>query len=180
LTRHRVVASARIAAGPARVYAILADYRHGHRHILPRRFSDVTIERGGFGAGTIIRFRLRVAGRWQTCRAAITEPDPGRVLAETNLDGRLAVTTFTVAAASGDESSMVTIATDLPTRTGMLGAIERFLTTRTLRPLYRDELRRLAVFAESQAAPVSATSSVKRNAAPSPSSLGRIELGRRW
>ena len=146
MTRHRVTASARIAAAPRRVYDVLADYRHGHRHILPKRFSDLTVERGGFGAGTIIRFRLRVGGRRQTFRAAITEPDPGRVLAETNLEGKVAVTTFTVAAEGAGEMSNVTIATELPVRSGMLGAIERFLTTKALQPLYREELRRLAAF----------------------------------
>ena len=146
MTRHRVTASARIAAAPRRVYDVLADYQHGHRHILPTRFSDLTVERGGFGAGTIIRFRLRVGGRRQTFRAAVTEPDPGRVLAETNLEGKVAVTTFTVASAGAGEISNVTIETELPVRGGMLGAIERFLATRALQPLYREELRRLAAF----------------------------------
>ena len=54
MTWHRITASARIPAAPKRVYDILADYREGHRCILPKRFSDVTVERGGFGAGTII------------------------------------------------------------------------------------------------------------------------------
>jgi hypothetical protein len=146
LTHHRVTASARIAAAPARVYEVLADYRQGHRHILPKRFSDLTVERGGFGAGTIIRFRLRLGGGRQTFRAAITEPDPGRVLAETNLEGRVAVTTFTVTAEGAGEMSHVTIATELPVRSGMLGAIERFLTTQALQPLYREQLQRLAAF----------------------------------
>ena len=47
MTRHRVTASARIAAAPTRVYEVLADYRQRHRHILPKRFSDLTVERGG-------------------------------------------------------------------------------------------------------------------------------------
>ena len=146
MIRHRVTASARIAAAPKRIYEVLADYRHGHRQILPTRFSDLTVERGGFGAGTIIRFRLRVGGRRQTFRAAVTEPDPGRVLAETNLEGKVAVTTFTVTSEGAGEMSNVTIATEPPVRSGMLGAIERFLTTKALRPLYREELRRLAAF----------------------------------
>lgn len=146
MTPHRVAASARIPAAPARVYQVLADYQHGHREILPDRFSDLTVERGGVGAGTIIRFRLRLGGRVQTFRAAITEPDPGRVLAETNLEGKVAVTTFTVTAneEGQGESSTVTIATELPVRPGMLGALERFFTTKALQPLYREELRRLA------------------------------------
>jgi hypothetical protein len=146
LTRHRVTASACIPAAPRRVYNVLADYRNAHRHILPPRFSDLTVERGGFGAGTIIRFRLRVAGRRQTYRVAVTEPEPGRILAETNLEGKVAVTTFTVTPDGPGEMSKVTIATELPVRSGLLGAIERFLTTKMLQPLYREELRRLAAF----------------------------------
>ena len=58
----------------------------------------------------------------------------------------MAVTTFTVVAEGAGEMSSVTIATELPVRSGILGAIERFLTTIALQPLYREELRRLAAF----------------------------------
>ena len=146
MASHRITASARIAAAPKRVYDLIADYRQGHPRILPRQFSDLTVERGGFGAGTIIRFKMRIAGRTQTFRAAITEPDPGRVLVETDLDSNLAVTTFTVTPADAGQSSDVSIATDLPVRTGPLGLVERLVTTRVLQPLYKEELRRLATF----------------------------------
>ena len=146
MAHHRIIASARIAAAPKRVYDVIADYRQGHPHILPKRFSGLTVERGGFGAGTIIRFRMRVAGRTQTFRAAITEPDPGRVLVETNLEGKLAATTFTVTPADAGRTSDVNIATDLPVRAGIPGIVERFVTTRMLQPLYEEELRRLAAF----------------------------------
>ena len=46
------------------------------------------------------RFLVRAAGRTKVLRAAITEPDPGRVLVETNLEGPLAITRFTVTAAT--------------------------------------------------------------------------------
>lgn len=151
MTPHRVTASARIAAAPALVYNVLADYRHGRRQILPKRFSDLTIERGGCGAGTIIRFRLRVGGRTRTFRVAVTEPDPGRVLAETNLEGKVAVTTFTVSPEPPGGMSHVTIATVLPVRGGMPGVIERLLASIVLQPLYREELRRLAAFVSSPA-----------------------------
>jgi polyketide cyclase/dehydrase/lipid transport protein len=152
LTRHRITVSAPIAAAPKQVYKVLADYRDGHRHILPRRFSDLTVERGGFGAGTIIRFRVRVGGRRHTFRAAVSEPEPGRVLVEANLDGKVAVTTFTVAAEGADDTSTVTIATEQGVRSGLLGVIERFITTRELEALYREELRKLAAFVSGSAA----------------------------
>ena len=39
-----------------------------------------------------------------------------------------------------EEGSVVTIATELRRRPGLLGAIERFFTTRTLRAMYGQEL----------------------------------------
>ena len=60
---HLVTAAACIDAAPERVYAIIADYHRGHAGILPHEFSGLSVERGGVGAGTIIRFRMRVMGR---------------------------------------------------------------------------------------------------------------------
>jgi hypothetical protein len=149
---YRVAATAHINAAPERVYAIIADYRSGHPRILPDAFSGLTVERGGKGAGTIIRFQMRVLGRTQTFRAAITEPEPGQVLVETYLDSNGAITTFTVNRRADQGASDVTISTELPVRTGLLGAIERFLTTRYLRPLYLRELGLLAKCVEEKSA----------------------------
>jgi len=44
------------------------------------------VEEGGIGAGTVIRFQMRILGRLRTFHAAITEPEPGGVLVETDLD----------------------------------------------------------------------------------------------
>ena len=145
--RHLVTAVASISAAPERVYAIIADYRTGHPRIVPDAFSDMTVERGGVGEGTIIRFRMRVFGRTQAFRAAVSEPEPGRILVETDLDSNGAITTFTVNAGPAAGTSEVTITTELPVRSGPLGAIERFFTTRFLRPLYIKELALLAACA---------------------------------
>ena len=142
-----VTAAASIDAAPERVYGILADYRIGHPSILPDQFSDLRVERGGVGEGTIISFRMRVMGRIQKFRAAITEPEPGRKLVETGLDPNAVVTTFTVAPGPNPAQSEVTISTSLPVRTGLLGAIERFLAARYLRPIYSRELELLAAAA---------------------------------
>ena len=78
------------------MYRILADYRDGHPRILPRPpFVDLEVERGGVGAGTIIRFRMKSFGRIRNVRAEIAEPEPGRILLETDLDTE-AVTRFVV------------------------------------------------------------------------------------
>jgi len=93
---HRVSETAIIDAPAEHVYAIIADYRDGHPRILPRPpFHDYEVEEGGQGAGTIVRFKMTAMGRTQAFRAAITEPEPGRVLVETYFDSQT-VTTFTV------------------------------------------------------------------------------------
>jgi hypothetical protein len=147
-TTHLVTAEDHVKAPPERVYAVIADYRNGHPRILPDVFSGMTVEQGGTGAGTIIRFHMRVFGRTRTFRAAITEP--GRVLVETDLDNSGAIRTFTVNRCADQETSTVTISTELPVRTGVLGAIERFLSTRYLRPIYVRELELLAARASGE------------------------------
>jgi hypothetical protein len=142
--KHIVSASATIPARRERVYSLIADYQDGHPRILPKQFTSLVIEQGGVGAGTIIRFQMRVFGRMQTFRAAITEPDPGRVLVETDLDANGAVTTFTVNPGSAPADSHVTISTELRVRSGFLGKIEKTLSTLLLRPTYVQELENLA------------------------------------
>jgi hypothetical protein len=142
--RHIVSTSAIIPARRERVYSLIANYNHGHPRILPSQFSNLIVEQGGIGAGTIIRFEMSFFGRKQPFRAAITEPEPGRVLVESYLDNNGAVTTFTIDPGSAPADSRVTISTELPVRAGFLGRIERALTTLLLRPIYVKELENLA------------------------------------
>lgn len=142
--KHRVSASAVIPARRERVYSLIANYRDGHPRILPKQFSNLVVEQGGIGSGTVIRFEMSILGKKQTFRAAITEPEPGRVLVETDLHGNGAITTFTVDPATAPADSHVTISTELPVRTGVLGHVERILTTWLLRPIYVKELENLA------------------------------------
>jgi uncharacterized protein YndB with AHSA1/START domain len=145
---YSVTATTIIEAPVEMVYAIIADYRDGHPHILPKQyFTALEVEEGGVGAGTRIRFQMRVLGRRQTFHAAITEPEPGRVLVETNLDGG-AVTTFEVRPVENRWRCRVTITTELQTRGGLLGRTERRLTRLLLRRIYAQELALLAAFAE--------------------------------
>src|SRR5438067_1767432 len=106
--KHVITATAVVPAQPSRVYAVIADYHNGHPHILPKQFSEMVVEKGGVGRGTIIRFQMSVFGRKQTFRAAISEPEPGRVLAETDLDNNGAVTTFVVDPDPGSTTKVVT------------------------------------------------------------------------
>ena len=142
--KHFVSASAIIPARRERVYSLLTNYRDGHPRILPKRFSGLVVEEGGIGSGTVIRFQMTLLGKTQNFRAAITEPEPGRVLAETYLDPAGTITTFTVDAGTAPADSSVTISTELPVRSGIQGSIEKVFATLLLRPIYRRELENLA------------------------------------
>jgi hypothetical protein len=142
--KHLITASAVIPARRERVYALIANYHDGHPRIVPKQFSGLVVEQGGTGAGTVIRFQMSTFGRKQTFRAAVTEPEPGRVLVETDLDANGAVTTFTVDQGPAPADSRVTISTELKVRSGFLGMIEKSLSTLLLRPMYVRELENLA------------------------------------
>lgn len=150
MSRFRISAEGLVNA-PARVaYAVIADYREGHPRIMPRPpFVSLDVEEGGTGAGTIIRCQLKVLGRMRTFRAEISEPDPGRVLVETHLDSET-VSTFTVEPV-GDRARVV-IATEVPSRGGPLGWLERFLVKRALEPVYVREIELLCEVAAQEAA----------------------------
>jgi hypothetical protein len=125
------------------VYDLLADYRVGHPSILPRKyFTRLEVEQGGAGAGTVIRVTMRVLGSSHTFRAAVTEPEPGRVLVETDLATGL-VTTFTVEP-KGPAECELTFTTTLPQRPGVQGVVERFVSRRLLPKVYREELALVA------------------------------------
>ena len=143
---YRVEASADVHAPADRVYTIIADFRQHHSKITPPKyFGPVTIEQGGIGAGTIIRFPMTVLGRTVDCRSIITEPEPGRVLVETETNTKT-VTTFTVGAA-GNGSSHVTISSHFTRIDGLLGAVERWITQRVIPGVYAEELRLLEKYA---------------------------------
>jgi uncharacterized protein YndB with AHSA1/START domain len=151
MPQHTISAAALIPAPPQQVYAIIADYRDGHPHILPKpHFVSLTVEQGGVGAGTVIRFQMRLLGRLQNFRATITEPEPGRVLVETDMQTG-AVTTFTVEPRADAQQAAVTITTTTSVREGLLGRLEAWLTTRLLRPIYVRELAQLADVAAQRA-----------------------------
>ena len=142
----RVRAERSMAAPPERVYRCIADYRAHHPRFLPPAFSNFRVEQGGVGAGTEIRFQLRAGGRTLQYHGHVTEPEPGRVLAEAYDDG--GVTTFTVTPEGS--GSRVRIETTAEAR-GVQGWFTRLLAPRLLRPLFTDELARLDRYTETQA-----------------------------
>lgn len=140
-------AEAPVGAPADRVYRYLSDYRNHHPNFLPPAFSDLHVEEGGLGAGTVFGARLTRAGRSRAFRMRVTEPDPGRVLVESDLSSSL-VTTFTVT--PDGENSRVKIETHWQGAGGIGGFFERLFAPRVLRRLYIDELGRLDRYARSQ------------------------------
>lgn len=138
----RVKASAIIPAPAPTVYGIIADYRRSHASILPPRyFSDLQVEEGGQGAGTRIRFTVHAYGSRQIHRARVTEPEPGRVLVETDEDTGTP-TRFVVEPLEAGKSR-VTFETEYRAR-GLRGWIEALLVPSYLRKVYAAELQLLA------------------------------------
>jgi hypothetical protein len=135
-----LTAKKRLNAPPHRVYDTIANYRTGHPRILPKEFSGLIVEQGGVGDGTVIRYEITVYGRTTTIRAEITEPEPGRVLMERNIEGNDACSTFLIEPGATASESIATIYTEMSVRHGLAGTIEGFLIRRVLTRLFEEEL----------------------------------------
>lgn len=144
MSEYEVSSSGLVHAPAARVYEVLADYRQHHPRIVPPEyFRRLEVLEGGVGTGTRTRVEMRVLGVTQMFEQVISEPEPGHLLMESNSNG--STTTFRVEDRGGG-TTQVTIATRLAGRSGIGGAVERFVTTRMLRRIYRKEIRQLAVY----------------------------------
>jgi hypothetical protein len=146
MARIHAEASAVINAPPEEVYGIIADYRNGHPHILPEEnFKDLKVVEGGRGEGTIITFRTITGRVDRAYRMVVSEPEPGRVLKESDTSSSV-VTTFTVTPADGGSRSRVQIITEWDSAGGLRGLAERTFAPRMLQPVYEKELKKLAEF----------------------------------
>jgi hypothetical protein len=144
-----VSAEGPVGAPADEVYRYIADMREHHPRFLPPAFSGFEVESGGVGAGTITRFKLTAGGRTRSYRTEVAEPEPGRVLTESDT-GSSSVTTFTVT--PDGATSRVRIATSWQGASGIGGFFERTFAPRVLRSLYADELRRLDAYARERRA----------------------------
>jgi hypothetical protein len=143
-----LVSAERTVDAPAdAVYGYIADMREHHPQFLPSAFSDFQVESGGVGEGTITRFTVTAGGRTRQYRMKVAEPEPGRVLTESDT-GSSAVTTFTVTPQGG--RSLVTISTTWEGAGGIGGFFEHLFAPRVMRGIYMDELERLDSYARAQ------------------------------
>jgi len=142
----RVNAERLIDAPADVVYGCLADMEQ-HRHFLPPAFSDFRVEEGGHGAGSLTRFKVTAGRRTREYRMRVEEPEPGRVLTESD-QGSSLVTTFTVDPEG--ERARVRISTTWEGAGGVGGVFERLFAPRVMRGIYADELERLNDYARAR------------------------------
>jgi Polyketide cyclase / dehydrase and lipid transport len=146
MTDLHVAAERHIGAPADHVYRLIADVRTHHQRFLPPAFSDFRVEQGGVGAGTVHSFKLTAGGRTRSYRMRVAEPEPGRVLTESDQLSS-AVTTFTVT--PQEAGCRVRIETRWRGARGVGGFFERLFAPRVLRRIYADELDRLDRYARS-------------------------------
>jgi uncharacterized protein YndB with AHSA1/START domain len=144
-----VVAEGTVGAPAERVYALIADCQQHHPKFVPPSFEDFKVEEGGVGAGTIFSFTSHAARRTRHFRMRVDEPEPGRVLTETDL-GSSMVTTWTLTPQGGQ--TVVKIETRWNGAGGIKGFFEGLFAPPAMRRIYADELRRLDQYARQQVA----------------------------
>ncbi len=152
----KVKAAAVLNAQSEDVYATIADYRKGHPSILPKEsLYDLQVEEGGYGAGTIIRFKARVLGVEQSFHHRVSEPEPGKVLVEQDIDSvQNVTTTFTVIPVEQGQKSHVEISTTMNASPGLKGLVERVVVPIFNTPIYRKELKLLEAVAKKMSTPI--------------------------
>ena len=129
------------------VYAILTDYRNGHRRILPSRyFKSMAVLRGGRGAGTLVRVEMSLFGARRVFTMMVREPEPGRVLVEVDRDANV-TTTFTLEPSRDGRATDVSIASEMPASRGFKGFLERILNPILIGHIYRQQLKLLTNYA---------------------------------
>jgi hypothetical protein len=142
-----VEAEGSIGAPASLVYDLIRNFLEHHPRFLPNSFSNLEVEQGGIGAGTIITFTATALGRERRYRMRIDEPEPGRVMTESDTLSEL-VTTWTVTPAG--DTCRVRIETRWEGAEGTPGFFERLLVPPTMRRIYGEELRRLHRYAQAQ------------------------------
>jgi hypothetical protein len=143
MKNYKFSVSSIIPSSPQTVYNIIADYNIGHPKILPNPpFISLFVEKGGIGAGSVLKVQMKVMGKLQTLKAVVTEPDPGRVLVETYDTGY--ITTFIVDPRDDGKNSYVTFTTEIPDDSKISKKIELVFLKLILIPVYKKELQMLA------------------------------------
>jgi hypothetical protein len=137
--------SATLAVEPSRVYAVIRDYNVHHPAILPKEFSRLKVLKGGVGAGTHFEFDATIAGKTQTSRMRVTEPEPGRVLVETDATGNVE-TRFIVEPLDGGTRTRLTFDTEYTVPAGLLAPLFRWLSRGLMAGIYKREMANIEAY----------------------------------
>jgi hypothetical protein len=141
-----VTYSAVIDASPEAVYGVFSDYNVAHKAVLPKPyFTDMVVLEGGQGAGTVIDVHMEVMGVKKTYHMTVTEPEPGRLLVETdhNTGER---THFIIEPLADGRQTRVTLDSKFNVSSGFAGSIERLITPPITRRIYKKELANVAAY----------------------------------
>jgi hypothetical protein len=139
-------ASAIIDARAEDIYEVISDYRVGHPAILPKPdFGELIVVKGGRGAGTEMRFTMRVLGKEYHFHQLVSEPEPGRLLVETEIERDL-VTTFRFEPLENGSRTRLIIKTVSSPSKGLAGIIEKLFQPAITRKIYRKELAQIAEY----------------------------------
>lgn len=131
-----------VTAAPADAFAALADYGGVRRQILPAEITDFTVLSGGAGAGTRFTYDLHATKkRIRHVDAAVSEPEPGRQLLETDGNSTLTVLWEVSPAGSG---SKVSATVGWQGAGGIGGFFERTFAPLGIKRIYTAELENLA------------------------------------
>lgn len=139
MTPLRVAAERRIQAPPSAIYAVIRDYRGPHLEVLPSAYRNLTIERGGSGAGTLFTVGVKLGLRTARYRCEVAEPQPGHRLEERDPAAAF-VKAYSVL--PGPDGAIVRIESTHDN----LGLVQRLRDPGRLRKLHEEELRRLAEY----------------------------------
>ena len=142
MTRIHASEDRMIGAPAEAVYSYIADHEQ-HQRFLPPAFSEFKIESGGVGAGTVTTFKVKAGADTRAFRMRVEEPEPGRVLTESDMRTAL-VTTWTVTPEGG--ACRVEISTRWEAD-GVVGFFERLIAPRPMRRIYAEELQLLDAYA---------------------------------
>lgn len=143
---YKVSYTSTIPAPPAAVYAIIADYKVGHPAILPKpTFGNLTVEAGGFGAGTVIRFPMEIMGSKVAFHMDVTEPEPGKLLRETDRATGV-YTDFLFTPQANGSQTQLTFTTYMPQKPGLGGLLEKWLTPPVMRRIYKQEMENITAY----------------------------------
>jgi Polyketide cyclase / dehydrase and lipid transport len=147
MARIHVQAEKVVEAQPAAVYAVLADYSTHHPRIMPPdHFTDLEVESGGIGEGTVFQITARVAGKRQRLHMRVSEPEPGSILRETNVDTGVA-TDFSVSG-NGSGTALVRMSSEWESH-GLKGWMDRLFTPHVMDRLFAEQLDQLADYVRS-------------------------------